>query len=544
MISKADEKSAFSFTIRNCGDKEMAKKENTYSRKTDKHDEHKHLFGSSGNTDFIINMTPEGAKKLAGIYAMIAIILVGISAVPYYLGKQFGTPNQMLMLQTDLNQGLAILIMTAVVLAGFVGALVFMVLCVKKEVVLARNRGLLIFAAIIAAALVSTLASADPLTGIFGYLDRAEGLLTLMGYIGFFTIGICLTDDKWRKNAGKTIIGIGTANAVIGILQSIPALAKYVPSYYNYLFADLRTNIFRAEYFNAYAGYDASYAADGVTCSPFALAALMTVASALALDRAAYAEKNSSRIINLVCTGLMFGAAIVTQTITALIGIGSVIVISLVISLTDRKCEGEKKGANKAAVVTSLLAAVTCGAIAAGVVLTDNFRLRDEHIMFTDSFERLSIAPFAHPAHEDNIYPTLWYEGWLTFTDHAVLGVGPDCWITMYADGEGMATDRTYNEYLDTALTRGAVGLALYLVLLVMTFIKAARMLAKAHRGDIDKGTAYGLFTAYTAYLIQAFVNITSLTVTPFFMLTAGIIWSYEAVTGSPKKNAEEKDNN
>ena len=526
----------------------MAKKEVTYSAKTDKHDEHKHLFGSTGNSDFIINMTPEGAKKLAGIYSVIAIIMIGIAAIPYYLGKQFGTPNPMLMLQTDMNQGLVILIMTAVVMAGFIGALIFMITCVKKEVIIEKNRGLLIFAAILVVAVISTIASADPMTSVFGYLDRAEGLLALIGNVGFFTIGICLTDDKWRRKAGGTLVGVGTVNAVIGILQSIPALAKYIPSYYNYLFVDLRLNIDRAEYFNSYAGYDASYAADGLTCSPFALGAMMTVASAIALDRAAYAEKNSSRIIDLICTGIMFGAAIVTQTVTALIGIGCVIVISLIISLTDRKREGEgenaKKSFNTAAFVTTVLAAVTCGAIAAGVVLTDNFRLRDEHIMFTDSYERLSIAPYAHSAHTDDIYSTLRYDGWLTFKDHAVFGVGPDCWMTMYADGEGMETDRTYCEYLDIAITRGTVGLVLYIAALVMTFIKAARMLAKAHRGDIDKGTAYGLFTAYTAYLIQAFVNITSLTVTPFFMLTAGIIWSYEAVTGSPKKNAEEKDNN
>ena len=57
----------------------MGKKSATYSAKTDKHDEHKHLFGSGGKSDFIINMTPEGAQKLSGVYSRIALILVAVS---------------------------------------------------------------------------------------------------------------------------------------------------------------------------------------------------------------------------------------------------------------------------------------------------------------------------------------------------------------------------------------------------------------------------------------------------------------------------------
>ena len=67
----------------------MEKQSASYSAKSDKHDEHKHLFGSGGKSDFIINMPPEGAQKLCGIYAVIAMILLALSSVPYYLAKQF-----------------------------------------------------------------------------------------------------------------------------------------------------------------------------------------------------------------------------------------------------------------------------------------------------------------------------------------------------------------------------------------------------------------------------------------------------------------------
>lgn len=522
----------------------MEKQSASYSAKSDKHDEHKHLFGSGGKSDFIINMTPEGAQKLCGIYSVIAMILLAISSVPYYLAKQIEGADTDLMLHTEHNSTLAFAIMTCLIIAGFIGLLIFMIACVKKEVVIAKNKGLSLFALVVVSSLVSLLLAEDKMAALYGYFDRAEGLLSLIGYIGFFAIGVCLTSDKWRKAAAGTIVGVGTANAGIGILQSIPALAKYIPSYYNFLFIGYRQNLTGrhdavtfAEYFNSYAGYDASYAADGITCSPFALALMLTVALAFAVNRAAYAEKMSSRIVNLICSGVMMGAAVVTQTLPALIGIGCVLVVSFIVSLTDKTAaEGDKKTANKGAIVTSLLAIVTCGAITAGIVLTDNFRLRDEHIMFTDSYERLSIAPYQHTPHEEDIYTTLRYEGWLTLEEHLVFGIGQDNWVTMYQNGEGMEIDRAYNEYLDIAIARGLVGIVIYLAAIIATFIKAARMLAGAHAGKYGKAVAYGAFAALVSVLVQAFFNTSCNMSTPFFMMTMGIIWSYEASSGKPVK--------
>ena len=497
-----------------------------------------HLLGSSDKTDFIVNMTHDGAQKLAGIYSIIAVIVVCLMTLPYYLAKQFGTPNKLLMLQTEQSIPTSMIIMPILIMTGLAGYFVFMIFCIKKEFNLAANKNVWLFAAILLSGLLSAVLSKDPMTCIFGYLERAEGMLTIFGYLGFFMLGICITGEKYRSAAVGAVIGAGTLNAVIGILQSIPALSAYIPSYYNYLYINSRQNVKVAEYFNVYAGYDASFAADGLTCSPFTLGAFMTLSAALAVNRAVYAEKTPKRIICLVCTGLMIGAAVVTQTIPALVGIGCVIVITLVFALTDKKTvgDGEKRVANKGAIISAVLAVVMSGAIAAGIVLTDNFRLRDEHIMFTDSLERLSIAPYAHTAHEDDIYSTLWYEGWLCFKDHAVVGVGSDCWMAMYAGGEGMETDRTYNEYLDLALTRGVIGLGLYVAVLAVTFAKAVRMLKAAREGAVNKGVAAGAFTALTAYAVQAFMNTTSHTVTPLFMLVVGIIWSYEAITGKPKK--------
>ncbi len=527
------------------------KKSTTYSTKTDQHAEHKHLFGSGGNSDFIINMTPDGARKLCGIYSMIAMILMALASVPYYLAKQFEESNKVLMLRTENNGTLAFLIMTVLILTGFFGLLIFMISCVKKEVIIQKNKGLALFVLVIISSVISMALSHDPMTSLYGYLDRGEGVISIIGYVGFFAIGVSVTSEKWRRSASGTIIGIGTANGLLGILQSIPALKDYIPSYYNYLFIGYRqalttahVAVTEAEYFNSYAGYDASYAADGVTTSPFALAALLTLAVAFAVNRACYAEKLPERLTCLACTGVMFGAAVVTQTIPALIGMGCVLLATVIFAISDRVSaeEGGKKTANKGAVIMSFVSLAVCGAIIGGIVATDNFRLRDEHIMFTDSYERLGIAPYQHTPHDgEDIYSTLRYETWLRIENNLAFGIGPDNWAAMYFNGEGMEIDRTYNEYEDLLLTRGIVGAAIYLLALIVTFAKAARVIGGAHSGKYAKGAAYGAAAAYFAYLVQAFFNSSCNTSTPFFMLTIGLLWSYEASTGKPAKAAEKE---
>ncbi len=509
----------------------MGKKKNsevTYSSKTDRHDAHKHLFGSGNDSDFIINMTPEKARKLSGRYALIALILIAVSSLPYYISKAFESGNDFNMLQTESNATLAFLIMTLLILAGFGGILMFIIACVKKEIRLNKNKLTAVPALILVMTVVSALASSDIGTSVFGYLDRAEGLVTIIGYFGFFALGLALTSGKYRKKAADAVIIIASVNALMGILQSIPALGKFIPSYYNFLFIDYRSNIDTANYFNSYAGYDASYAADGFCCSPFALGALLTVGCAFAVNGAALAKKLMPRLLYIAAAGIMSGAAILTQTLPAMLGVGAAIVISLALSFAgkNKDDDGEQKPRSAASRFgVSAICLAIAAAVFAGIFFTDNFRFRNERIIYTDSFERLQISYGAHSPHSDGIFPTLWYEGALTFEKNPVLGVGPDNWAEMYNGGEGMETDRAYNEYLDTAITRGVITAVLQIALIIITLVKAIRLIKK-RGGD---PVALGAFTAFAAYAIQAFFNISSASCTPYFYLTMGMIWCMEA---------------
>ncbi len=514
----------------------MAKKEKeiTYSNESDRHKQHKHLFNSSSNSDFIINMSAEGARKLCGIYSMIAMTLVALSSVPYYMSRLVNDENAYNILVDTRHVTVAFLIMTLLICSGFLGMLIFLICCVKKEIIIQKNKANIIFVAILVSALISTLAAGDITTGLIGYLDRAEGLVTIVGYIGFYAIGAALTDAKWRRRAAQAVVVIGTVNSVVGMLQGIPALSKYIPSYYNYLFMGYRTKVTFAGYFNAYGAYDPSYAADGFACSPFALGALLTVCCAFALGFACFGESLKRRLLNLAAAGMMTGAAILTQTFPAMLGIGMDLVIMLVftvIAAFKDKPEGDAKAVGKTPAFMSVASVVIAAVIAMGITFTGNFRMRNERIMVTDSFERLSIAFDMHSEHEDNIFFTLWSDGFYCFEDNMLIGTGPDNWAKMYNDGDGMEIDRSYNEYLDVAITRGIIGAALYIIMLIITLMKMLRMIkaAFARREGVEYAVAIGAATALMAYMVQAFFNISSNYSTPFFFLTIGVIWSYEA---------------
>ena len=522
----------------------MAKKEVTYSNKSDRHKEHKHLFNSTSNSDFIINMSAEGARKLCGVYSMIAMALIALASVPYYISKALGSGGTYSMLHNDSNDTLAFLIMTLLISAGFIGMLIFMICCVKKEIIIQKNRANLIFVAILVSALISTFASGDIMTGLLGYLDRAEGIVTIIGYIGFYAIGATLTDAKWRRRAAQAVVVVGTVNSVMGILQSIPSLSKAIPGYYNYLFMGYKLSVTYAGYFNGYGAYDPSYAADGFACSPFALGALLTICCAFAMGFACFGGSIKRRLLNLAAAGIMTGAAILTQTFPAMLGVGAVLVIMLVFAImaaVKDKPEKESDALGKTPVLMSVFSLVIAAAIALGITLTGNFRMRNERIIFTDSFERLSISYDTHSEHEDNIFVTLWTDGFYCFEDHMAIGVGPDNWGAMYNDGDGMETDRAYNEYLDLAITRGIVGVAVYIAMLVITLMKLVRMVKAAYRrlDGVEYAVAIGAAAALLAYLIQAFFNISSNYSTPFFYLTVGLIWSYEAAGRLFEKKAK-----
>ena len=490
-------------------------------------------------------MTDEKCKKLCAMYCIIAMIIIELAAIPYYLTKNI----------VDYTENIGgmefphylsdrIIYWAAVVMLGLgvLGLSIFLIGRMKNQISLADNKAIALLGGVIVMSLISALAASNIVNAMTGYLDRAEGFLTLIGYYGFFAAAFTVVGDGWRKRLCAVIVSIGAVNALIGILQVIPAFSDVLPNW----FGKLNTTFNQAY---------AIPAANGLAMTPHALAALLTVAFAAGFAGAVYSEKLLSK---LLCAGaclLMAAAAVLTRTLTAWIGIGAALVIGLIAAFVyaakgkapaAEDTEGEDsepakvKGKGIIAAAMCLLI-LTCGAFAGTLAVqlssypeSEGFKtFYDEEVIRTDSIRMLMLLQKDDT--EQWVYPYLWDDGIFITEQSPLLGTGPDNWETAYK--YGATIDRTYNEYIDTAMQRGIFTIVLYAAFLLVTFVKAVKAMAAFVRGEAGWAGA-AVLTAVLAYSIQAFFNISTLESSPFFFICAGLAWSYTAVK---KKSAKSK---
>ncbi|MBR6046322.1 MAG: O-antigen ligase family protein [Ruminococcus sp.] len=487
--------------------------------------ERKHLFGTSDKSDFIVNMTDAGAKKLCAMYCIIAMAIIELIAIPYYFTKNvvdyYDTFGE---LQMPHYLSDKVIYWAAVVMfgLGILGFSIFIIGRMKKQISLKDNKALLWMAGIIVMSLISALASSEINNAMTGYQDRAEGFLTLIGYYGFFAAAFTVVAEDWKKRVCAAIITIGAVNAVIGILQVIPALEDIVPNWFTMLNVTFTQGI-------------KVPAANGLAMTPHALAAILTVSFAAALTAVCFARSLPARLLSGAAAVLMVAAGVFTRTVTAYIGLGCsalfVLIIAVCYAAKDSSSEPEEAEEDTEPSVPrkSVLAGLLCGLAAAAcavavLAVTDNVELHDEEVIRTDSIRMLMLLD-----REDSdtwIYPYLWDDGLYVTEQNPLLGTGPDNWATIYS--HGLTIDRTYNEYIDTAMQRGVITAGLYLIFLLITLYKAVKAVAGFVKGRLGWGTA-AASAAAAAYMVQAFFNISALTSTPFFFICAGLVWSTTA---------------
>ena len=505
-------------------------------------DNHRHLFGTSERSDFILNLTDEGTKKLCAMYCIIAMLFIELAAIPYYLTKNVvdyvetvGTMEFPHYLSDKVIYWAAVIMLGL----GVLGLSIFLIGKMKKQISLTDNKPLLLLGGVIVLSFISALAAESIVNSMTGYLDRAEGMLTLLGYYGFFAAAFTVVGDGWRKRLCAVIVSIGAVNAVIGILQVIPALSDLLPNW----FASLNVSFTQ--------GYSIP-AANGLAMTPHALAALLTVAFAAGFAGAVYSEKAVHKLIYCAACILMAAAAQMTRTVTALIGIGCALLVGIVIAagyaVKGRKAsddaDGEDKPArSKAGAVIAAALCITllsCGAIGGCFAYqmssypeSEGYKvLYDEEVIRTDSIRMLMLLE--KDDGDSWIYPYLWDNGLFITGKAPLLGTGPDNWDTIYEYGTESAShkvtiDRCYNEYIDTAMQRGVLTAVLYILFLLVTLYKAVKAAAAFIKGEVSWAAA-AVTAAVFAYSVQAFFNISTLESSPFFFICAGLAWSYSAV--------------
>ena len=504
----------------------------------------KHLFGTSEKSDFILNMDKEGAQKMCGVYSIISILLLALMTIPgYFLQNVVDYVDSDNNTVQYLSESFIFYTSIIIILMGIVGYIIFAVAHNKKLVSFKDNKALLLVVGIVALSAVSTALADEPYTALMGYLNRNEGLLTILCYWGVFAVAMCITADNRRLKLADFIVGIGAFESIVGILQAIPATAKFVPNYFENLFAAFGSTPGDGQIYTKEGGitaiFDVAHSSSGFMSTPFALSAALSVMVAVAFGGFVFEESKKRKLFYGISALAMVSASILSQVVAGLVGAGCAVIFILCTAVIKAFC----KNSEGKAVAVRAAAFTVCVGIIAGVLFgTGAAKLYDEQTIYTDGYVRLSISyATRNGAYEGTqgaensdqwIYPYLWDDGMYVTEQNLLFGTGQDNWGTMIEAGS--TTDRCYNEYIDCAQQRGIFCVALYTIFVLVSLVKMIKLVIEFAKGKVS-WLAPAFSAGAFAYLCQAFFNISSPTGSPYLYLALGIVWSYTAVKQKEK---------
>jgi hypothetical protein len=330
-----------------------------------------------------------------------------------------------------------------------------------------------------------------PLVGEYG---RYEGLLSIIAYAGIFCVGMCIADKKTINRIFTVIIAMGAFQSLWGILQHIPGLG--FPNMYK----DLPS-----------LAYDNVYLASGTTDSPIFFGAFLTLAGGTAVICAAFAKTAKRRIIYGASAVLMFTAGLFTSSITPIIGFCAVVVLGFICAAVSYKKTKDKTPLIIMGILTAAFAIVFL------IILpTQGLWIRDAYIARFDQFYRKGIMG-STVSDSRSMYSVAWNKALAVIRQFPVFGVGPDS-LAAFQNYATMSYDKSYNEFLYIAATRGIPALIGFITLIVLFVIRMKNQAVK-----YADPLTFAILTAAAAYLIQSFFNASAITVAPIFWLLIGI---------------------
>lgn len=459
----------------------------------------KTIFGTTEKSNFILNMKFETVRKWVHglLCASILVIFIGSVVTTFYEGTSWALGSFLYA-------------------AGFSCVLFYLVLLMRGELKLKDIPEVfpIIAMAVIAFASYYRVVLSDSSqewvnTAMLGETGRYEGLLSIFAYLGIFLLAASAMRYGVVTRIFDMLAGVGLVSAFIAVMQHIP---WGFPSKFRKLPALL---ILKDVHLSS-----------GLSENPIIYGAILSLVCGVTITGALY-EKNviRARLYGLTAAAC-FMTGLFTSSVVPVIGTLSALVIAVIIEFTAGKGgtdfeEGVLKSPRK-----RLLALILAFGVIFGLVFAlQGLRFRDKSIAFTDSYNNLFITGSASPVTEDNLWELGAKRSFILIKEHPLLGAGPDLMAkTQYSDIELMTDgiDKSYNEYLFIAATRGIPSLIVYIALLVMVVRRLIKGL-REFSADREKWFRAALTAAILAYAVQAFLNASAVSTAPYFWLLSGL---------------------
>lgn len=458
----------------------------------------KTIFGTTEKSNFILNMKADTLQN------WIAALLAACVIVPQIVG----------FLVYGLNAS-PVFMSAGLYFTGFACILFFLIAMIKGRLSFKEDKILWVIAFMAVWAFISYYgvvlrvnSAADSQsseiinTALSGEIGRYEGLLSLLAYFGIFCLAACVTREKTVSLIVDVIIGAGVVQALFAVFQHIPGL-RFMPN-----FADLPTVALKDVMLSS-----------GLSENPIVFGSFLTIVFSLAL-KGAVSENNKTKSRIYCAAALLFWlVGFFTSSIVPIIGMFSAFVI------VTLKIFFSKEPLSKDNTYSYAVLAIGMSVIFALIWIFQGIYIRDKAIAYYDAYFRLFIVTSYSYVNKQSLYDIGLEKSLYFIKEHPILGIGPDLLAKYQLTNPELAPcsiDRSYNEIVYTAATRGIPAAAAYIVFLFAAVKKAFGGFKAALKDNSDWYGA-AIFTAIAAYIIQSFFSFSSVLCAPMFWLLCGL---------------------
>ena len=481
----------------------------------------KTIFKSSDKSNFILNMTEEQYSKLASFGLIAACFTTSLLTI---IPEVSDTTTY-----TAATVGLAI--------SGVICMILAFIALVKKYVSGALIVPALVFAAIVGWSTVSLYNSYDYNVGFYGFPQRGEGLLATIFYFCFFLTAASIRRTKGLKTFLYAIISIGFLNAVIAMIQIFTKKLLYIS------YRDISLLVM-------------TVTPDGLSQSPIFLAMLLTLSLTAALTVAACDENKKWRIFSAVSACLFAFVMVFTRTLMGVCG-ASLGILAGIIAVFVTKAPKVRLLQPVAAIAAAAIGITIAGTTMSGK--NDGYHLYDGHILWSDdAYQRVSASGSYNPDAVDiedtyDVYSYLSEKTKRIIEKNKLYGTGPEQLVYPQIYTYGILNsnaaindltivnkgtfDKTYNEYLYTAATRGIPTLVFTVILLALAVIAGFKKLRK-NQSEIN--TAFFFMTV--CGILIFFIGASNITYSPIFWACTGACFARIAAEKANSKKASKKE--
>lgn len=344
--------------------------------------------------------------------------------------------------------------------------------------------------------IVSTCFAINRSMAIDGIIYRYEGIFSIITYYALFYTASNIKDEKEKKILLSILTSILVFSCIIGIITGLGGLQKVAKTWKNV----------------AYIPYG----------NPNFFGTITTLTVAIGLGMFIFSNKKFLQITGIIT--YILGVMAVYSCDSSSPIVGNIMVFLLIFVMQTIFCIKQK---DKKAFFVFLGKFVITLLLYIGLIFLMN-TLRGGQV--SNEFNK-NISDFQGGVYSDSFLSSrmkIWRAAFRELPDYWLHGVGVDNFYYVSEYG-GINTkhiyfDKAHNEYIHIMLTEGLPCVLVYIGFLFVLFIRSI----KSYKENVLSHSWIYLscFTAFFAYIAQAFFNIRIIYIAPFFFILCGLLYN------------------